>query len=44
MNDNMLLGLAIGFAIGALLVHRNPKADQIIQEGKEKVKETIDKI
>lgn len=44
MNDNLIMGLAIGFVVGALLVHCNPKANQMIEEGKQKVKETIDKI
>jgi hypothetical protein len=44
MNDNLILGLAIGFAVGAILVHSSDKAGQIIEQGKQKVIETIDKI
>ena len=44
MKDNMILGLAIGFMIGALLVHSNQKASQVIEQGKQKVIEQIEKI
>ncbi|MGN1213068.1 MAG: hypothetical protein ACI4TZ_03395 [Christensenellales bacterium] len=44
MNDNLIFGLALGFIAGAILVHSNQKANQMIEEGKEKIKETIDKI
>ena len=44
MKDNMILGLAIGFIVGALLVHNNQKASQVIEQGKQKVIETIEKI
>lgn len=44
MCDNLILGMAIGFAVGAILVHNNQKASQFIDDGKQKVKEAIDKI
>lgn len=44
MCDNLILGMAIGFVIGAMLVHSNQKANQIIDEGKEKIKDAINKI
>lgn len=44
MNDNLIIGMAIGFMIGAILVHSNQKVNQMIDDGKEKIKETIDKI
>lgn len=44
MKDNMILGLAIGFMIGAFLVHSNQKASQVIEQGKQKVIEQIEKI
>ena len=40
----MNLGLAIGFMVGAIMVRSNQKVNQMIEEGKDKVKETIDKI
>lgn len=44
MNDNLIIGMALGFIAGAILAHNNQKVNQMIEEGKEKVKETIDKI
>lgn len=44
MNDKLLIGLALGFVVGAIMVHSNQKVGQMIEQGKEKVKETIDKI
>ena len=44
MNDNLILGLAIGFIAGAILVRSNRQVNEMIEDGKEKVKETIDKI
>lgn len=44
MNDNLLLGMVLGFAVGAILVHSNQNASKMIDDGKEKVKEIIDKI
>lgn len=44
MSDNLILGLAIGFMAGAILVHNNQKAAEFIDDGKQKMKEVIDKI
>ncbi len=44
MCDNLILGMAIGFMAGAIVVHNNQKASEFIEDGKEKLKETIDKI
>ena len=44
MCDNMVLGLAVGFAIGAIWVNSNKKASEYIDEGKQKAKEIIEKI
>ena len=43
MKDDLLF-LALGFTIGAIWVHSNKNASKMIEDGKEKVKETIDKI
>lgn len=43
MKDDLIF-LALGFAIGAIWVHSNQNASKMIEEGKMKVKETIDKI
>ena len=44
MCDNLVLGMAIGFMVGAIVVHNNQKASEFIEDGKQKIKETIDKI
>ena len=44
MSDNLLVGMAIGFMVGALLVHNNQKANEFIEEGKQKIVETIEKM
>ena len=44
MTDNLLLGLAVGFMCGALLVHSNEKASEFIDDGKQKILDTIEKI
>ncbi len=44
MSDNLILGMAIGFVAGAIFVRNNQKASEFIEDGKEKLKQTIDKI
>lgn len=44
MNDNLFLGMAIGFVIGTILVHSNQKASNFIDESKQKIVETIEKV
>lgn len=44
MNDNLILGLAVGFMVGALLVHSNQKASEFIDDSKKKIVDTIEKI
>ena len=44
MTDNLILGMAVGFIIGALVVHSNEKAREFIDDGKQKIVETIEKM
>ena len=44
MNDNLILGMAIGFVVGALIVHSNQKASEFIDDSKQKIVETIEKM
>lgn len=44
MSDNLLLGMAIGFVVGAVLLHNNQKANEFIDQGKQKIVETIEKM
>ena len=44
MNDNLILGMVIGFAMGAIIVHSSDKAKEFIDDGKQKIVETIEKM
>lgn len=44
MSDNLILGMALGFMVGAIVVRSSQKANEFIDDGKQKIKETIDKI
>jgi hypothetical protein len=44
MKDSMILGLALGFIAGSLLVTNNMKFQQIVEKGKKAVKENVKKI
>lgn len=44
MKDCMLIGMALGFIAGALVVSNNDKAQAMVEKGKKAVKEQIKKI
>jgi hypothetical protein len=44
MCDNLILGMAVGFIVGALLVRNNEKANEFIDDSKKKIVETIEKM
>lgn len=44
MSDNLILGLAIGFMAGAILVHSNQKANEFIDDSKKKIVDAIEKM
>ena len=44
MSDNLILGMAIGVVIGGLIVHSSKKAQDLIDDGKDFVKEKIDNL
>ena len=44
MSDNLILGMALGFVVGALVVHNNQKANEFIDDSKKKIVETIEKV
>ena len=44
MNDNLILGMVLGFIVGGLVVHSSKSAQQFIENGKEAIKEKIDSI
>jgi len=44
MKDCVLIGMALGFIAGALLVSNNSKMQEIVEKGKKSVKEQIRKI
>ena len=43
-DEKLIVGMALGFIVGAIVVHSSKKAQDIIEQGKEKVKEQIEKI
>ena len=44
MNDNLILGMVLGFVIGGLVVHSSKSAQKFIEDGKQVIKEKIDNI
>lgn len=44
MKDSLLLGMALGFIAGALVVSNNAKAQEMLEKGKKTVKEQIKKV
>lgn len=43
-DDKLLIGMALGFVIGAIVVHSSKKAQQVVEQGKEMLKEKIDQL
>lgn len=44
MKDCVLIGIALGFIAGALVVSNNSDAQKIVEKGKKAVKEQVKKI
>ena len=44
MKDCVLIGMALGFIVGAIVVSNNEKAQRIVENGKKVVKEQVKKI
>lgn len=44
MTDNFLTGLLIGAIIGGLIIYMNPKAQQMLDKGKEELKEKVEQL
>ena len=44
MKDGILVGMALGFLIGAIVVTNNEKAKEIVNKGKKIAKEQVKKI
>jgi hypothetical protein len=44
MKDGLLLGMALGLIIGAVVVTNNPKAEQIVNKGKKALKKQVEKM
>lgn len=44
MKDFMLLGLALGFIAGALVVSNNSEAQRVVEKGKKAVKDKVKQI
>ena len=44
LDDKLIIGMALGFIVGAIVVHSNKKVQQVIEDGKEKIKEKIEQM
>ena len=44
MKDCVLIAMALGFIAGALVVSNNSKAQEIVEKGKNAIKEQVKKI
>lgn len=42
MNDNFILGMILGVVVGGLIVHSSKTAQNLIENGKQVVKEKIE--
>ncbi len=43
MKDGLLLGMALGFIVGAMVVTNNSKVEAMVQKGKKAIKKQIEK-
>lgn len=44
MRDSVMIGMALGFIAGALLVSNNSQAQKIVEKGKKAVKDKVKQI
>lgn len=44
MKDSLLLGMALGFIAGAIVVSQNSKVQNVVEKGKKAVKDQVKKI
>lgn len=44
LDDKLIVGMTLGFILGACLVHSSKKVQNIIEQGKDKLVETMEKI
>lgn len=44
MRDSVMIGMALGFIAGALLVSNNSQAQKIVEKGKRAVKDKVKQI
>ena len=42
LDDKLVIGLALGFMIGAVITQSNRKVQDVVQQGKEKVQEAVE--
>ncbi len=44
MKDSLLIGMALGLIVGAVLVKNNKEIEQLVDKGEKAVKETMNKM
>ena len=42
LDDKLIIGMALGFMIGAVLTQSNRKVQNMVEQGKEKVQEVVE--
>lgn len=42
MSDNLIIGMMLGFVVGAIVVHSSKKAQEIMDKGKEMAIEKLE--
>lgn len=43
-DDKLVIGMALGFIVGAIVVHNSKKVQQVMDDGKEKIKEKLEQM
>lgn len=44
LDDKLVIGMALGFIVGAIVVHSSKKMQQCIDQGKEMIKDKIEQM
>lgn len=44
LDDKLIIGMALGFIVGAIVAHSSKKVQQVMDDGKEMIKEKIEQL
>lgn len=42
LDDKLIIGMALGFMLGAVITQSNKKVQDVVEQGKEKVQEVVE--